>query len=288
MRKGLTGIHWYLRKIKYFYFLGAWHLLLEKKAKDDDYWGRCREVLADPNNKYIPRVKDAGKIIGGNLIMHNGLKVKMGDFAYAGDFAYTVLTANKGVHEPQEERAFAEVLKHMPAAATMIELGSYWGFYSMWFNKQVNNAACYMIEPNEKFLLCGRENFKLNNMRGVFIKGKIGVGGMGIDDFIRQNRIDTVHMLHSDIQGAELEMLQSCRQSIAEGKIWYFFISTHSQKLHYDCLSFLRDSGYEIIVSADFDYGTYCCDGVLAARLKEIKGLGPFNVALHRNNRPIP
>jgi hypothetical protein len=38
---------------------------------------------------------------------------------------------NRGVHEPLEEFVFQEVLKRLPEACAMIELGAYWGHYSM-------------------------------------------------------------------------------------------------------------------------------------------------------------
>jgi hypothetical protein len=272
----------YLAKVKNFYLIGTYHLWIGKKTYD--YWGRCREVCADPNNRYIPRVKNAGMIISGSLIMHNGLKVNMGECSYYGEFANIVLTTNKGVHEPQEERMFMEVLKYIPDDATIIELGSYWAFYSMWFAKKIKNAHCFMIEPEEKYLNCGKENFKLNSLTGTFIQGKIGNGGIKIDDFIREHKIDNAHIIHSDIQGAELDMLLSCEESIAKNKIWYFFISTHNQKIHYDCMDFLKKRDFVILASADFDYGSYCCDGVLVARFKGIKGLEPIEIALRKDN----
>ena len=270
----------FLRKVKKFYLIGTWKLLIGKKQTN--VWGRCREVCASSDNKHIPRVKNAGKIIEQNLIMHNGLKVKMGNFAYYGDFAKKVLTTNRGVHEPQEERVFMEVLKIMPENATMIELGAYWGFYSMWFKSFVANSQVYLIEPNENHLASGKENFLLNNLKGTFIKGEIGSDGIKMDNFIKERHVDVVHILHADIEGAELDMLKGCEEAVLNNVMWYFFISTNSQKLHYDCLSFLQDRGYEIIASADHDFGTYSCDGVLIARLKNIEGLDPVKISLRR------
>ena len=50
--------------------------------KEDRLWGetfdwnnRVRNALACPDNVFIPRVADAGKIDDGHLIMHNGLRV---------------------------------------------------------------------------------------------------------------------------------------------------------------------------------------------------------------------
>ncbi|MFQ5952074.1 MAG: FkbM family methyltransferase, partial [Candidatus Omnitrophota bacterium] len=144
---------------------------------------------------------------------------------------------------------------------------------------------CYMIEPSEHNLKCGEENFKLNNMKGIFVKGVVGQDNMRIDDFIRERRIETIHILHADIEGRELEMLRSCEEVIKKNKIWYFFISTHSQKLHYECISFLKKHGFVIIASADFEYETYSYDGVLVARSGKIKGADPIKIHVRRKSQ---
>ena len=66
--------------------------------------------------------------------MHNGLAVTAQ--GYYGAFS-DILTANRGVHEPAEERLFAAVLAQIDPsrAALMVELGSYWAYYSTWFSK---------------------------------------------------------------------------------------------------------------------------------------------------------
>ena len=60
--------------------------------------------------------------------------------------ARAVLHRNRGVHEPGEERMFAEVIRRMPPGALMIELGSYWAFYSTWFGKAVPSARIFCVE----------------------------------------------------------------------------------------------------------------------------------------------
>jgi hypothetical protein len=44
----------------------------------------------------------------------------------------------------------------------MIELGSFWAFYSLWFHAVVPLATNYMIEPVLQNLNYGRTNFELN------------------------------------------------------------------------------------------------------------------------------
>jgi hypothetical protein len=63
----------------------------------------------------------AGVVEGDPVFLHNGLRV-LG--AYYGPFSQ-LLAINRGVHEPLEEFVFQEVLKRLPAAPSMIELGAY-------------------------------------------------------------------------------------------------------------------------------------------------------------------
>lgn len=250
------------------------------KAQANDFIGRFREIMSDPSNKYIPRCENAGKLENGYIIMHNGLKVFP---TYYGNFS-NILRFNKGVHEPQEERMFMEVLKHIKSGGTMIELGSYWSFYSMWFQQQVSDGKNYMIEPDENNIRCGMDNFKLNNMTGNFYRGMIGEGGLNLSDFMKNNNIDYIDLLHLDIQGAELHFLKSTESIFGEKKVAYIFISTHSQSLHLDCLNFLQEHDYLILASADFDNQTFCYDGVIVARDRQIEGLNPIKLDVRRSD----
>ena len=248
------------------------------KAAADDLEGRFREVLSDPSNNYIPRCESAGTLQDGHIIMHNGIKVITD---YYGDFS-KILLSNKGVHEPQEERMFMEVLKFIQPGATMIELGAYWAFYSMWFQQQIPNAKNFMIEPNVDNLRCGINNFKLNNMTGLFFHGGIGVGGIDFYKFLFYNKINYIDVLHMDIQGAEFYFLNTFTEIFTMKKVGYVFISTHNQDLHIKCLQFLKDVNYMILASADFDNETFCYDGVLVARDSRLQGLSQIQLNVRK------
>src|SRR5258707_487821 len=109
----------------------AWKHGLRHWVATEDWTTRIREGVAAPDNQFIPRCPEAGQLADAQLIMHNGLRV--GALSYAGEGNRDLIVANRGVHEPQEERVFQEALKFMPKGATMLELGSFWAFYSMWF-----------------------------------------------------------------------------------------------------------------------------------------------------------
>ena len=66
------------------------------------FWRRWyRDVMASPDNQHIPRVPNAGKVIDGCQVMHNGLRIVRG--SYYGYPLTRMLKLNRGVHEPQEE-----------------------------------------------------------------------------------------------------------------------------------------------------------------------------------------
>src|SRR5882724_1438238 len=119
---------------------------------------RIDEVLSSPDNDFIPRSENAGKIKNGKQTMHNGLKILLG--SYYGPEYSQMLLLNKGVHEPQEERVFLEALKTIPSGAVMIEMGAFWSFYSMWFNSKIQNGRNFMIEPDAFNMGHGKRNFK--------------------------------------------------------------------------------------------------------------------------------
>ena len=133
--------------------------------KGQTYTERFIDVISDPSNAFIKRCENAGCIEGDCVILHNGTRVVKN--GYYGDFS-DILILNKGCHEPAEERMFDMVLGDIPENGTMIELGSYWAFYTIWFNKTVKNAKNYCIEPELENLELGKKNCELNNVLADF------------------------------------------------------------------------------------------------------------------------
>jgi hypothetical protein len=246
---------------------------------------RIQDVLSCPDLTSIPTVPEAGQIHDGILTMHNGLKVLSG--SYSGDAMTRLLQRTKGIHEPQEEKVFAEVLKHIPHNSSMLELGAWWGFYSMWLKKEVPHANLYLIEPSEENLKFGMHNLQLNGMSARFHQAFVGSKSetthnttctISIDDAFLSLEIEKLAILHCDIQGHEFEMLEGAKNSIKSRLIDYFFISSHTTNLHYACIDFLRQSSYEILAHADM-LDTYSYDGFIAARRMELPGCPQVKIA---------
>jgi FkbM family methyltransferase len=164
----------------------------------------------------------------------------------------------------------------------MIELGCYWSYYSLWFHKAAEGARNFMIEPNKTALQCGIKNFQFNRMIGDFTQAFVGktssegwqqpgagrenatVGRVCVKDFAQSKGIKEVALLHSDIQGYEYEMLCGCGDLLDERKIGFFFISTHSLKVHFQCLKHLAKRGY-IILAEHVPKEGYAEDGLIVA-----------------------
>jgi len=236
-----------------------------KKAIADDFLGRFREIVSDPLNLAIRRDPLAGYISDSFVHLHNGLKVPIdGPFSYYSEFS-RILCINRGVHEPLEEFVFQELLHFLPTHPRMVELGAYWGHYSMWLLKEFPNAKVHLVEPDGNNLKAGVHNFDLNGFSGDFIEAFVGVGHFEVDGFLQDRRIPHLHILHADIQGYEVEMLDGCSSTLSNRLIDYMFISTHSQLLHLDVLKCLDQVGYRVEVSSDFESETTSYDGFIFA-----------------------
>ena len=225
--------------------------------------------------------------------MHNGLRILADGYCGAG--MTELLRRNKGVHEPQEEVAFAEVLRRLferhSAGYTMVELGAYWAFYSLWFQTTLPGARCYCIEPDAEFLESGKRNFRLNQQEADFTqafvaaKASEGTGGIvptiSVDSFVRDKKIEHIDILHSDIQGDELAMLDGAEKSFSREIVDFVFISTHRHSLHYRCLEALKRGGFRILAEVDM-VETVSAEGVIVAGRNGLGTLEPISITARK------
>jgi len=235
---------------------------------------RIVDALACPDNSVIPRCAGAGSRDGGDIIMHNGLRVAYGTYGtYDANHTMRLLEENGGVHEPQEEIIFQQVLPLLPLGAVMLELGAFWGFYSMWFAQQVPQGCCFLVEPVWANLNAGRLNFSINRLNGTFINGFVGAKYrkqpfqapvLSVDWIMEEHGLERIHLLHSDIQGFERQMLDGAANAITQGKVDWIFISTHSNDLHRECRDWLKERQWTIVADANLD-DSYSVDGLIAA-----------------------
>lgn len=271
--------------------LNSNHSILDlMNEKTQAHWlPRIENVMSSTDNKAIPKHEKAGQIIDGNLIMHNGVKVE--PLSYYSYGMLKMLKDNQGVHEPQEEKIFKEVLASLPAnkKRTMIELGAYWSFYSMWFLKEFPDSAAYMVEPDRMNLFYGKANFKLNKLKGAFLQAGIGdqvnhqQGITSVDAICAQKGIEFLDILHADIQGFEVDMLRGSKKLLSEKRVGYVFVSTHSNELHDACYQILHDEyGLSLVASANVDE-SFSWDGILVMKAPDYPGID--QVVISKNQK---
>ncbi len=237
---------------------------------------RAEMTISCRDADYIKRVPSAGrtKTIGDieAQVMHNGILVKSA--GYQGEWQKYVIQKLRGVHEPQEEKVFYEILKKLPKQSVMIELGSWWAYYSLWFLSEKEASVAYCCEPNPENLALARTNAELNNIKSNRIsyihaaagdvdhkkvpfateqKQSIDTEIRSVDGLVEEHDIRSVAILHMDIQGAELSALKGALKSIKRGKIRFVFISTHHYSIssdpliHQKCQDFIVENGGHII-----------------------------------------
>jgi len=239
---------------------------------------RAAITLACHDTDAIPKVPDAGKTVTDSdgrrvQIMHNGVRV-LADRYYASGIS-DIIAAMRGHHEPQEEKVFHELLKRAAPGSTMIELGAYWSYYSLWFRQAVPNAVNYMVEPEAENLEVGRQNFALNGAEGVFIQARVGACDcadtdpptVSVDGLMARYGLARVEFLHADIQKHEYAMLQGACRAFAERRVRFAFVSTHGGLIHSRCLGFLRRRGYRI-VAEHTRYESFSADGLIVAAVE--------------------
>lgn len=266
---------------------GLWNLNDEERYEMSV---SCRDT------DYIKKVKEAGIVKKVNdqevQVMHNGILVENG--GYHGNWMSRIITELNGHHEPQEEVGFYEVLKRLHSGASMVELGSFWSYYSIWFNKQIKDAKNIACEPDPANLALGKRNAKLNNTNINFIQSAAGEHDHAIMDFsleskpgetskvevrtvdsiIAESGWDRLDVLHMDVQGYEYQALKGAQTTITAGKIRFLFVSTHhyvfsgNPNTHADCVDLIKKNGGNIIMSHTIAE-SYSGDGLIIASFSE-------------------
>jgi len=283
-------------------------------TKCEDVRYRIEMTCSCRDSDQIPKIPDAGCVVKINendsyQLMHNGLRVKAR--GYHGAWMEEIIQRLKGHHEPQEELVFHEVLKRLRPEATMIELGSFWSYYSLWFLKEASTkrkATC--LEPDANNLAVGKFNAMLNDLHPKFLFGFAGNSngqivdfmsengeiiqrkGYKVDEIMKESSMEYIDILHCDTQGAELEVLIDCQDLIKANKIRFIIISTHSYEItgdpliHQKCLALLEKYGGHIIAEHDV-HESYSGDGLIAASFADCDDQFKVEISHNRYNSSL-
>ena len=269
---------------------------------------RCHD--ADP----IPKVPDAGAVRiapdGDKVqLMHNGLRV-VAD-GYYGCWMTELICLLRGHHEPQEERLFHEVLLHLSPGGSMIELGGYWSYYSLWFLKAAERRRAIIVEPDPAHLEVGKANAALNGLTPEFLSGFVGsipaqsrmfqtetsgiieLPAVTVSQIMTDHGIDVLDILHCDAQGVETDVLESCTELFRNGRVRWVFVSTHAFQItgdpltHQRCLAILRNAGATIEAEHDV-HESFSGDGLIVARFGPApEGWAPVRLTYNRYSESL-
>ena len=141
----------------------------------------------------------------------------------------------------------------------MIELGSNQAFYSLSFKHILGKEKTFniMIEPSPIAMKRGKDHFALNNCEGIFIPKLVGKKAYRIDgefestlisEVIEDHKLETIDILHCDIDLAEYDMLIDNENIFENKNVKYIFLCTHTIELHNTCKNFLIQKGYSCIL----------------------------------------
>ncbi len=263
---------------------------------------RVAMTLSCRDTDVLPKVRDAGAIRtvpGGSVqVMHNGVLIEEG--CYYGPWMTQIIRGLAGHHEPQEELAFDAVIRRLAAsgtdaagqpAPTMIEFGSFWSYYSLWFCHVVAGGRAVAMEPDPVYLQVGVRNAALNGLTGriEFVHGAVGARPGELMDFrtestgavipvvqhdlgslLHDARWQRVDLVLLDIQGAETILLERARSLLTAGRVRFLVVSTHHQSISGDALTHQRaleliiDCGGHIIAEHTVRE-SFSGDGLIAA-----------------------
>ena len=244
----------------------------------------------------LPRVEGAGEVreVNGHRVqvMHNGLLVEEG--GYFGAWMAEIIRTLRGHHEPQEELVFARIVERLhadaPGQPTMIEFGSHWTFYGLWFCTELAQARAVGLEPDPAYLEVGRRNAALNDLtdRVTFVHGAVGgqpgeslefvaesdgqrhqVAQHDLASLMRDHDLDHVDLVLADIQGFETVLLDRARSDLVAGRVRFLIVSTHHRAIsgdpltHQKALRLLADAGAHVIAEHSVPE-SYSGDGLIA------------------------
>jgi hypothetical protein len=138
----------------------------------------------------------------------------------------------------------------------------------------------------------GIHNFSANDLRATFINQFVSADAFTVDKFFSTCNAAGLDILHSDIQGYELQMLENASKTLASGLVKYIFLSTHSEKIHSECAALIGKYDYRIEVSSGFDHHTTSSDGFLLASsnlvssaIPDVPILGRIDIANSTSSR---
>ncbi len=239
----------------------------------------------------IPKVPGAGSVFrrDGRRVqrMHQGILVPAD--GYYGAWMTEVIRRLRGHHEPQEELLVHHLLPYCRPGTRIVEIGTFWAYYTAWFLSVVPGGTAVCLEPDANNAACGRETLTLNGLAATWAMGAAGRRHVAAAPFRRESDgqavvlpvhglaslLDEVgrgpiELLHVDAQGAELPFLESLADPGTRGLVRFVVVSTHHERIsgspstHEDCLRTIRRLGGTVLEEHSVEE-SFSGDGLVVA-----------------------
>jgi FkbM family methyltransferase len=261
----------------------------------EDEQRRIDLTVAVRDTDIIPKVPNAGEVVERDgvpvQVMHNGIVVREG--CYYGAWMTEIIRRLRGHHEPQEELAFHAVLERLASDTpepTMVELGSFWAYYSLWAKHAIPAARLILVEPDPANMEIGRGNLELNGVEAsAIVHAAVGrehnanvtliresdghrhkIRQVSIDGLMSEYGLERIDLLLCDVQGAEVQTLRGAARGLAERRVRFLVLSTHHHRIsgdpltHQRCLQLLQQAG--LLIIAEHSVSESCSgDGLIVA-----------------------
>jgi hypothetical protein len=173
----------------------------------------------------------------------------------------------------------------------MVELGSFWAYYTLWYLTEVPGAGAVCIEPDPNHMRIGKCNAEMNGMadRIDFVDGCIGgttatqishmcassgterkLPCFSMANIVQLGGGSIIELLHIDAQEVELEFMGSMEQAVHNGQVRFVIVSTHHRTIsgslttHEDCLLAIKELGGHVLVEQSIRE-SFSGDGLIAA-----------------------
>ena len=272
---------------------------MNPEVASNDFAARIAIAVAGAEDvEDLPRVPGAGQVSLDNgrrvQTMFQGVRVYAD--IYYGAWTTKLVEKLRGVHEPQEEYCFHEVLKTLAPGSSMIELGCFWAYYSTWFLKAVPESRAFLVEPDVRNIPAATSTLTLNNVSAPVELGYVGnappalvhqriglheadvvVPRVTVPQLAEKYGLEHIDVLHADIQGSEAIMLEECADLLAQRQIGYLFVSTHGDAIHRACMQRLTGAGYRILAEHS-RAESFSFDGLIVAASPDRTGTGPLQI----------
>jgi FkbM family methyltransferase len=158
----------------------------------------------------------------------------------------------------------------VPPGGTVFDLGANVGYYTLLSAVKTGpRGRVFAFEPLPRNLDYLRRHLALNRIANSTVvaaavsdqggtvrfaedastsRGRIGAGGfevpaVSLDEWAEKEGIPDPALMKIDIEGAEFQAIQGARRMLARTRP-AIFLSTHSGKVHRECLSLLESLGY--------------------------------------------